>query len=275
MKNCFLKLPVYTLSLLLLNGCKPTHAESAQIPKDTLLTTESTSVKHPLTRKETRSIPDHSYPSKELVDSFMIFRDKKHFENLCSQFDFADNGSECLLYSLVAVCDFNISRAKYKLAENLTDYFIHPNLGKHSKEISQHYFNEWKIENKDDQNLQRKSFAKYLSKIQANYASDDEASKELFIPKIESTSSETRKLKARSLEGSVDDYNRLKSILYKDDMYGILFYYSYVMADRYDYAPAKEDMTNVLERFHKQYGLPNPKVNMSFFMNFFKTQTTP
>ena len=59
---------------------------------------------------------------------------------------------------------------------------------------------------------------------------------------------------------------------YKGRKYVFLFYYSYIMADRYDYLPAKKDVIAIINRLYKEYHLEPIDKDTQYFCSFFKEQ---
>jgi hypothetical protein len=90
----------------------------------------------------------------------------------------------------------------------------------------------------------------------------------MWIPKRNKSS--IADLKANSLMGSIQDYNKLKSVLLHEDQYDYLLYYSYIMAERYNYIPAKKDIIDIIDRAYKKYGLGKYGKDTQYFCSFFK-----
>ena len=90
------------------------------------------------------------------------------------------------------------------------------------------------------------------------------------VPVIKDKSSEIQRLKAGSLNGSIENYVKLKEKLYNDRMYPFMLYYAYIMADRYDYQPAKEDVVTIINRFYRENHLEPIDKDTQYFCSFFK-----
>ena len=75
--------------------------------------------------------------------------------------------------------------------------------------------------------------------------------------------------KAKSLMGNIGNYNQLKNHLIEKKPEELL-YYSYIMADRYDYEPARKDIIDVMEKGYKKYGLGKMGQDAKYFCSFFQ-----
>lgn len=185
---------------------------------------------------------------------------EKQFFELENEFVYADDYSESLLYNIVAANKLGIDVAKIRVANCLTHSLNIPNIGKNSKEIALFYLKKWESSTKHKRGKQ----------IIERFESSSKDDIEMIVPVITYKSSENQRLKACSLKGSIEDYKKLKEKLYNDKMYVFLLYYSYIMADRYGYLPAKKDVVTIIKRFYKEYHLEPIDKDTQYFCNFFK-----
>jgi hypothetical protein len=70
--------------------------------------------------------------------------------------------------------------------------------------------------------------------------------------------------------GSISDYNKLKETLLKEGKYDYLLYYSYIMAERYKYNPAKKDIIDIINKAYKKYNLGGYGKEVVFFCSYFE-----
>lgn len=77
-------------------------------------------------------------------------------------------------------------------------------------------------------------------------------------------------LKENILYGSINDYEKLKKVLCKNNQYECLLFYSYIMADRYHYNQAKKDIIYIVQKFYKDNNLGKLGEDAMFFCGFFK-----
>ena len=187
---------------------------------------------------------------------------EKLFFELENEFDYADEYSETLLYNLVAANKLGNEKEKIRVANSLTHSLNIPNIGKRSKQIALFYLKKWESSTKHKRG---KEFIKRFESL-----SNDDI--EIAVPAITYKSTEIQRLKAGSLKGSIEDYEKLKEKLYKGRKYVFLFYYSYIMADRYDYLPAKKDVIAIINRLYKEYHLEPIDKDTQYFCSFFKEQ---
>lgn len=193
-------------------------------------------------------------------DNLMKHPDEKHFFELENEFEYADGFSELLLYYLVAANKLGLDVAKIRVANSLTQSLSNPNVGKHTKEIALFYLKKWESSTKHKR-------GKWIIE---RFESSSADKTEFDVPEITNKSTDMQRLKVGSLKGSTSDYNKLKELMSNDGMYTFLLYYSYIMADRYDYLPAKKDVVTIIDRFYKEYSLGPVDKDTEYFCSFFK-----
>ena len=201
----------------------------------------------------------YSLCSEKFLNLINNPNDELFFE-LENVFVYTDNYSESLLYNLVAANRLGLDVAKIRVANCLTQSLSNPNVGKKSKEIALFYLKKWESCTKHKRGKQ------IIDRFEA--LSND--NNEMIVPVITYKSSEIQRLKAGSLNGSVKDYIKLKEKLYDNKMYVFLLYYSYIMADRYAYSPAKKDVIAIINRFYKDYHLEPIDNDTQYFCSFFR-----
>ena len=197
--------------------------------------------------------------SEEFV-SLIKQPDEKQFIEIVNELSFADKYTESLLYCLVAANKFEFDEAKIGFAFCLTYSLNIPNIGRNSKVIALYYLNKGGFTSK------HRSGKRVVERFESSSKDDID----LIVPKITSKSSVIQRLKAGCIMGSVDDYKSLKEKLYNDKKYVFLLYYSYIMADRYDYLPAKEDVIAIITRFYKENNLGPLDKDTKYFCSFFE-----
>lgn len=200
------------------------------------------------------------YLCSEKFKSLIVNPDDKHFFDLENDFFYTDEYNEFLLYSLAAANKLGLDVAKIRVACCLTESLSNPDIGKNSKKIALLYLNNGKFITKHKRGKQ------IIERLESSSKEDID----LITPKITSKSSVIQRLKAGCLKGSVDDYRSLKEKLYNDKKYAFLLYYSYIMADRYDYLPAKKDVIAIITRFYKENGLGSLDKDTKYFCSFFE-----
>lgn len=209
--------------------------------------------------KYPEAISIYEPPSAEEVDSFMKVRTKICFQNLCGSFIHADLLYEEIIYALVAVDKFQLSEGYCEIALCMTNLFQALDISKHSQEIAMYYLKKG-IDKHDKCSI---SAYEEINKISQN--------KKLFLAvKSKYSDKNVVALKNNSLLGVVDDYERLKEVLYDKKRYEELLFYSFIMADKYEYTPAKTDVIKVIEKFYKDYKLGKFGTETTFFCSFFR-----
>jgi hypothetical protein len=185
---------------------------------------------------------------------------EKQFLEIITDLNFADKYPESLLYNLVAADKFGFETAKSGIACCVTQSLSSPNMGKNSKDMALFYLKNGEFSIKFKRG---KQIIDTLESLSTDIT-------EIIVPKITNKSTEIQRLKASSLKGSVEDYKKLKEIMSTDEMYAFMLYYSYVMADRYGYEPAKKDVVDIIDRFYKEYNLEPIDKDTKYFCSFFK-----
>ena len=172
----------------------------------------------------------------------------------------ADEYSESLLYCLVASNKLGIDVAKIRVASCLSESLSNPNVGQNSKGLSLSYLKKWASCTKHKRGKQ----------IIERFESLTMNENQIRVPTITYNSSETQRLKAGSLKGSVEDYKKLKEKMSNDEMYVFMLYYAYIMADRYAYSPAKKDVITIVNRFYREHNLGPIDKDTQSFCNLFE-----
>lgn len=247
-----------TLSVILIILSLCSIACNQRKSNNTMHQKVDTSIIVPLAQKNDKPIVLNRPPIDSDVDSFMTCRTKESFYNLDKRYDMADKTNELLFYAIVAADKFNISHAYYNISGSLTNYFSYMSISIHSKEIATHYL--LKGSKKGDKAC-----------TEVYEAIDQHIKKELqklFLPENDKGNSIVA-YKAKSLMGNIDDYNQLKNHLIEKKPEELL-YYSYIMADRYDYEPARKDIIDVMEKGYKKYGLGKMGQDAKYFCSFFQ-----
>lgn len=204
---------------------------------------------------EKRAVIQNRRPTINDVNLFMEKRSYNEFNNLRYLFRNADSQFEILLYAIIATDKFDIVPAYYEVACCLTNCLSYLTIGKHSKEMATHYLEIGAQNNKI-----------CVDAYNSLDARRDNA--KMWMPKRSGNT--LVKLKTNSLMGSITDYNNLKKTLLKDNKYDYLLYYSYIMAERYDYTPAKKDIIDIINKAYKKYNLGEYGKETDFFCSFFK-----
>ena len=198
--------------------------------------------------------------SSELFKDLIKHPDNKRYYALENSFLYADIPSELLLYSLAAANKLGVEVATIRVANYISESLSNPNVCKNTKEISSYYLRKWASRT----NHKR---AKQIINIFDSLSSNE---RNLIIPTINNKSSEIQRLKVGSLKGSIEDYEKLKERMFNSKMYSFMLYYAYIMADRYNYLPAKEDVLTIINRFYKEYNLGPIDKDTEYFCSFFK-----
>lgn len=200
------------------------------------------------------------YLCSEKFASLIKNPNEKLFFELENEFDYADNNSELLLYYLVAANKLGLDVAKIRVANCLTQSLSCPNIGKNSREIALFYLKKWESSTK------HKRGKEIIERFESLLTDEGKT----IVPVIKDKSSEIQRLKAGSLNGSIENYVKLKEKLYNDRMYPFMLYYAYIMADRYNYQPAREDVVTIVNRFYRENHLEPIDKDTQYFCNFFK-----
>ena len=192
--------------------------------------------------------------------------------------------SESLLYNLVAANKLGIDVAKMRVASSLTYSLNIPNVGKNSKKIALHYLKKWesctkhkrgkeiigRFEASSDDDIEMVISAITDDEHQMIIPAATDDDHEMIYPTITYKRSDMKCQKAGCLKGSVEDYKKLKDMMYNAEMYPFMLYYAYIMADRYDYQPAKEDVVTIINRFYRENHLEPIDKDTQYFCSFFK-----
>ena len=200
------------------------------------------------------------YLCSEKFASLIKNPNEKLFFELENEFDYADNNSELLLYYLVAANKLGLDVAKIRVANCLTQSLSCPIFGKNSREIALFYLKKWESSTK------HKRGKEIIERFESLLTDEGKT----IVPVIKDKSSEIQRLKAGSLNGSIENYVKLKEKLYNDRMYPFMLYYAYIMADRYDYQPAKEDVVTIINRFYRENHLEPIDKDTQYFCSFFE-----
>ncbi len=220
-----------------------------------------TDIVYPYALEDGERMPIYHIIEKEHFIEIVRQTDKEKFSKFMYNFEYADNSAEALLYDLVAANKFGINWAKRGVASCITELFSNVWLGNNSRVIALKYMKQWKPLDKE------KRMAEVIIKDLENA---EQQEKEIMLPKLNNKSTNTERLKAECLKGSISAYKRLKNRMYKNDLYIFLLYYSYLMADRYDYTPARKDVIDIIERFYKEYDLGPLDKDTEYFCSFFR-----
>lgn len=181
------------------------------------------------------------------------------FLEIIRELNYADRYSESLLYNLVAANKLDIDEAKRGVAYCLTQSLSNPYIGKNSKEIALSY-------------LKRGGFSttfKRGKQIIERFESSSTDKAEFIIPAVTSKSTDIQRLKVGCLKGVADDYNKLRKLMLTHETYVFLLYYSYIMADRYNYLQAKKDVITIIKRFYREYNLGPIDKDTQYFCSYF------
>jgi len=184
----------------------------------------------------------------------------KHFFEFENVFVYADDYSESILFNLAAANKLGLGVAKIRVANRLTQSLSNPYIGKHSKEIALFFLKKWASSTKHKRSKQ------IIERFELISADETE----FIVPVTTYKSSKIQCLKAGALKGSTEDYEKLKEIMSNDEMYAFFLYYAYVMADRYDYEPAKKDVVSIINRFYRDYNLEPIDKDTQYFCSFFR-----
>lgn len=215
----------------------------------------------PLASMEKKPIFLNRSPIDSDVDSFMTSRTSESFNHLSFRYLKADVMNELLFYAIVAADKFKISRGYYNIAGCITNYFSFFSIGSHSKEIATCYLKKG-AEKRDELCINvYESLDKHLKAER----------QKLWIPEKNIKDSVVA-YKTHSLMGNVDNYNKLKNNLIENNQYEQLLYYSYIMADRYDYKPARKDIIDILQGSYDKYGLGEFGEDTRYFCSFFQNE---
>ena len=223
------------------------------------------------------------YHCSEKFASLIKNPNEKLYLEIVGVFNYAQY-PEPLLYSLVAANKLGIDVAKMGVACYLTYSLSIPNIGKSSKEIALLYLKEWESCTKHKRGkeiierfeaLSNDDIEMVISAIKSDdhemviptIKNDDH---EMIYPTITNKSSEMKCLKVGCLKGSVEDYKKLKEMMSNNRMYPFMLYYAYIMADRYNYQPAREDVVTIVNRFYRENHLEPIDKDTQYFCNFFK-----
>ena len=186
--------------------------------------------------------------------------DNIQFFELEYVFNEADEYSESLLFNLVVSNRLGLDVAKIRVACCLSESLSNPNISKNSKEISLYYLKKWES---STQHKRGKQIIERFESIPTNETG-------IRFPKITYKSSEIQRLKVGCLKGVTKDYEKLKEKMSNDTMYAFMLYYAYIMADRYNYQPAKEDVITIIKRFYAEYNLGSLDKDTRYFCSFFE-----
>lgn len=191
-------------------------------------------------------------PTQDDINLFILQRGE-NYRLLERKFEKADYWGESLLYKLIAANKFKIVGANYDIASLLSDIFSKPDFSRHSKDIVLHYIN--KAENTPFGMKQIDRFKKMERKGDPLWG----ANKKGKTP--------VEKLKYAVLNGNRDSYDKLKKELYERNEEERLLVYAYLMADRYNYDPARKDIVSIIEKAFWKYGLGEIDDDTQYFIN--------
>lgn len=191
-------------------------------------------------------------PTQDDINLFFIRRGENYWM-LDRKFEKADYYGEVLFYALIAANKFNIVEANYDIASLLSDIFTKPDFGKHSKDIVLHLLN--KAEKTPFRMEQIEHFKKMEGKRAPLFQADGNGK------------TPVGKLKIEVLNGNRNSYDKLKKILYEKSEEERLLVYAYLMADRYNYDPARKDIVNVIEKAFWKYALGEIDAETQYFIN--------
>lgn len=188
---------------------------------------------------------------------FMIERDSDAFGYLQLEFLSADLAFESLPYTLIAVDKFGIPKGFMEIVADLTEGWNTENVSKHSLEICKHYI-------KYMPKMKREGALRKIEKLA------DAHHREPVFMMLKDNPEKIAYLKYKTLTGSEKAYEELKQELIKNDEHDLLFYYSFVMADKYGYEQAAVDVIDILAKIYNQYSLGEFGKHAKYFISFFK-----
>ena len=210
----------------------------------------------PLAPIEKKPIIFNSPPTESDIDSFIVNKTPESFKNLWYHYNEADLLFEILFFAFVAADKFEITKGYLEIAGCLTNYFTYMSIGGHSKEIATHYLRKGANKSKScAETYKSLSFVKQDAK--------------LWLPEKHKGNS-ILTLKVNSLLGNIDDYIKLKKYLIENNQSELLLYYSYIMADRYNYKPANKDINDIFKINYQKYGLGTFGEDTKYFCCFFQ-----
>lgn len=200
---------------------------------------------------------DKCPPTVADISSFMQKGTPQSFKELHERFLYADLYFEELIYALVAVDKFEISNGYRHLADCLTNAFTYLTISDHSKEMAKHYL---------------MIGARKKASIAKLYESFDKRKdyKEMWLPESSNYNDSVVIFKRKTLQGNSTEYERLKRTLFSTGQHEILLYYSFIMADKYHYTPAKKDVIYIIDKTYRDYKLGKLGKNAEYFCSFFQ-----
>ena len=208
------------------------------------------------TEKEAEPIILNRCPNDSDVILFMKNRDQDSFNNLCFRYLKSDSPFEVIFYALVAVDKFNISRGYAEFGSCLTKFFSYMSVSNHSKEIAIYF-------------LQKGARNNNICAERLDIICKDKEYPKLWLPNNKDGDPFIA-LKVNTIKGSIKDYNKLKNAFYDNNQPELLIYYSFLMADRYNYVPAREDVIKSLKQAYKKYNLGEFGEDTKYFCSFFQ-----
>jgi len=217
-----------------------------------------------VSKKRTDKIPIilNRPPTDSDIEIFMRNRTPDGFKDLCFHFLKADVQFEELLFALIAVDKFHISHGYYEVACCLTNCLSYLSISEHSEEIATHFL---KVGSR--YNDLCSEIYKSLDK-RKNYENEHKYYEKMWLPK-DNDKAPIVLLKRKTMLGSTEDYIELKNVLHNNNKLYQLLYYSFIMADRYHYAPAGKDVIQIIDRIYKQYELGDMGEEAKYFCGFF------
>lgn len=259
MKVIFLSLSLMTL----LSCCKSKTGESLpsqnnmRKSKDDISAIAENGVSPSVESTQGVSIPSPEEkipPTQDDINLFIIQRGE-HYWLLTRKFEKADYWGEALLYELIAANKFKIVEASYDIASRLSDMFSKPDVGKHSKDIVLHFANKNKKGGNTYVISQIEHFKKMEGKGEPLFGANGQGKTPI------------KKLKLEVLNGNRNSYDILKKKLYEKNEEERLLIYAYLMADRYNYSPARKDVVSIIENAFKKYGIGEIDSDTQYFIN--------
>lgn len=246
---------IYILFLIFAVSCKskidtpPTLNNTIEEKKDTTFSVKGTVLPCPESR-----VP----PTQDDIRYFFSTQGD-NYEMLHAKFEHIDNEYERLFFTFVAANKFKISQANLDLAVIFSDFMTKPDIGKHSKEIVLHFYKKLKL------SKLMKSGLKYFCEMEAK--GEPVFTNLLDDNTIISAITSLRKLKLAVIQGDCNSYDVLKQKMIKRNEEERLLYYAYIMADRYDYLPARKDIPVILQHAFKKYDLGKIDPDTQYFID--------
>lgn len=191
------------------------------------------------------------------IAKFMYHKDSNSLNALIGDFIIEKCEYDAFIYIMVAADVQKLQSAYSYLWRYFTANAWYSNVSDHSRHLAEYYFS------KDSLFNQRQIHKKWFTVLRTAHSTSQ-------IFRYCDKTNENALVRYHALYGSITDYELLKKQLFLANQHERLLFYSYIMADRYHYEKAKEDIIYIIHKFYEENDLGMIGEDTAYFCDCFR-----